>query len=219
MDQAVVLFGGTFNPVHHGHLIVARAVAEHFGFRRITLVPAALSPHKAPPGASGVVEPTAAERLAMVRLATADDDLFEVSDMDLTRPPPSYTCETLRAARDAHGPDTPLYWIIGADMLADLPAWRQAEDVLSLANVITAARPGCGPQPEEALAKLRTRLPGDLVGKLAEGIVRTPLVEISSTDIRRRVAAGRPIRYLTPHSVVDYIEGARLYARAAPGRE
>jgi len=220
MNQPIVLFGGTFNPIHHGHLIVARAAAEHFGFRRITLVPAALSPHKTSeaPGADGV-EPTAGDRLAMVRLAVAGDGLFAVSEVDLERPPPSYTCDTLRDVRAAHGLDAPLYWIIGADMLADLPTWRRAEDVVSLANIITVSRPGFAGRTEAILADLRAQLPGDLVDKLAGGVVSTPLVDISSTDIRRRVAAGRPIGHLTPESVVGYIDKRGLYGRAAPRRK
>jgi len=214
MGEQVVLFGGSFNPVHHGHLIVARAVAEHFGFGRVTLVPAALSPHKTADRCDddGLVQPTAEDRLEMVRLAVAGEGLFDVSDVDIRRDPPSYTCETLRAVGEAHDGDATLHWIIGADMLADLPTWRNAEDVVRIARVITAARPGQG-GAKNVLEKLRKRLPDELVRELAEGIVETPLVDISSTEIRRRVAEGRSIRYLTPEPVIDYVNDGGLYAR------
>ena len=215
MGEQVVLFGGSFNPIHHGHLIVARAVAEHFGFGRITLVPAALSPHKTADRCDddGLVQPTAEDRLEMARLAVAGEGLFDVSDVDVRRAPPSFTCETLRAVGEVHGSDAELQWIIGADMLADLPTWRNAEEVVQLARIITAARPGQGGAAENILENLRKQLPGELVERLAEGIVETPLVDISSTDIRRRVAEGRSIRFLTPDSVINYVSDGGLYAR------
>ena len=114
MRRVLVLFGGSFDPVHHGHLIVARAVAELRGFNRITLVPAAQSPHKRDAHAS------AEHRLAMLRLAVEDDELFDICDSEVKRSPPSYSIDTVEALRSQHGGDVELHWVIGADMLIDL---------------------------------------------------------------------------------------------------
>ncbi len=218
MAEPIVLFGGTFNPIHHGHLIVARAVAEQLGFTRITLVPTAMSPHKADsPVAPDTVDATPADRLEMARLATAAEALFDVSDVDLQRPPPSYTCDTLQAVREAAGLDAELYWIIGADMLEDLPTWRNAEEIVAMATIITAARPPVSDRMDAIIETLRVRMPPGLVEKLASGVVETPLLDISSTDLRLRASAGRSLRYLTPDSVIGYIESRGLYRRSAEG--
>jgi nicotinate-nucleotide adenylyltransferase len=189
-------FGGSFNPIHHGHLICARAVAEAKGFDQVVLIPSALPPHKlqetelAPPQ----------HRLQMCRLAVAGDPLFDVSDLELTRSGPSYTIDTARELR-RQGWDR-VAWLIGADMVPILPKWHQPDDVLREVKLMVMARPGWSidwsglPQPYQ---------------RLAGQVVETPLIDISATMIRRRVKAARSIRYLTPHSVVDYIAAHNVY--------
>jgi len=213
MSERIVLFGGTFDPIHHGHLIVARAVAEYFQFERVTFVPAYVPPHKTGGGEHepARLQASAAERLEMIRLAIEGDDLFDVTDVELTRRPPSYTFDTLSQLRRERGLDVRLYWIIGADMLGDLITWRRAEEVVDMATVITAARPPYSRRLEATLEQLRVRFTDEQVSRLAAGVAPTPLIDIASTDIRRRVREGRSIRYLIPASVQVFIEEKRLY--------
>jgi len=205
MAGQVVLLGGSFDPVHNGHLIVARAVAEECGFGRVWLVPAASPPHKPPTRASGE------HRLAMLRLAIEDEDLFDVCDVELRRKGPSYTLETLRTLRLERGPDVELVWIIGADMLAGLANWHHADRVLDMARIVIAARPPWTDRMDEILTGMAGHLRADHVSRLRGSVVETPLVDLSSSEVRRRVSAGRSIRYMVPESVNAYIRKNKLY--------
>jgi len=207
MTDRMVVYGGTFDPVHYGHLITARAVAEANGYDRIVLLPTARPPHKAPAGADG------AERLQMLRLAVADDPIFDVCDIEIRRPGKSYTFDTLEALRESRGPGVEVHWIVGADMLADLPNWRRAAEVMDLATIVIALRPPWHERIEQALGDLAARMGAERAGKLAGGVVSTPLIDISSTDIRHRVASGLPIRYLVCDPVADFIREKQLYRR------
>jgi len=216
--EKIVLFGGTFDPVHHGHLICARRLAEERGFDRVLLVPTARPPHKAAPRAS------AKHRLAMLRLAVEGEDLFEVCESELRRGGASYTYDTLAAVR-AGRPDAELHWVIGEDMLADLPHWHRAAEVMALAEVLVMARPPPQGAPRawheqvaqipdrgpKGLRGLEARLPAELVERLRRQVVATPLLDISSSEIRRRLAAGLSVRYLLPEPVRQYILKHRLY--------
>ncbi|NQU76361.1 MAG: nicotinate (nicotinamide) nucleotide adenylyltransferase [Planctomycetes bacterium] len=206
MPDRLVILGGTFDPVHFAHLIVARSVAEHLAAERIVLMPAAVPPHKGPPAVP------ARHRLAMLTLAVEDDKLFEVSDLELARTGPSYTYDTLMRCRDSYGNDVELVWVIGLDMLEDLPNWYRASEVVDLARIVTAVRP---PMPEKNLdaylSPLLERFSREQVARLAAGVIQSPLVEISSTQIRRRLRAGLSVRYLTPDAVIDYIHQHDLY--------
>jgi nicotinate-nucleotide adenylyltransferase len=205
----IVLFGGTFDPVHHAHLIVARAVAERCGYPRITLVPSAHPPHKQEASAS------AADRLAMLRLATEGDALFEICDVELRREGASYTFDTLQAFRRRVGEDAELHLVVGADMLADLPNWHRSTEVVDLARLVVVARSPWHERMDEVLAALGGRFSPGVVDRLAAGVLETPLIDVSSTEIRRRVATGLPIRYLVPEPVRQYIEQRGLYGPAA----
>jgi len=205
------LFGGTFDPVHHGHLIVARSVAEQLGVDRITLIPAASPPHKPGPSASGE------DRLAMLELAIEGEGVFDVCDIELSRSGPSYTLDTLCQLRRRHGGEAALHWVIGADMLADLPTWYRATEVLEAARIVIAARPPWHRKLEEIFAGLAGSLPPEQVERLRASVVQTPLVDISSTEIRRRVGQGRSIRYLLPEAVREYIGRRGLYAGGGGG--
>jgi len=205
MPQDVVLFGGTFDPVHNGHLIVARALAEQQGFGRVRFVPTAQPPHKPPAEAPGP------DRLAMLRLAVAGEAIFDVWDIELTRAGPSYTLDTLRAVRRQRGADAKLYWVIGADMLEDLPRWHKVQEVLGEAEIIIAARPPWDRQLDEVFSRLGKHFAPAQVERLRASVVSTPLIDISSTDIRRRRRRGRSIRYLVPEPVAAYIAEHGLY--------
>jgi nicotinate-nucleotide adenylyltransferase len=207
MADDLVLFGGTFDPVHHGHLIVARALAEQRGFARITFVPAARPPHKAAATASP------ADRLEMLRLAIAGEALFDTCDLELYRTGPSYTIDTLRELRRQHGPATRVRWVIGADMLEDLPKWRSARDVLDEAGLVVIARPPWDQRLDEVFASLSGHISPQQIQSLRDSLAPTPLIEISSTEIRHRVAAGQSIRYLVPEAVARYIEDRKLYRK------
>ena len=206
MGGRIVLFGGTFDPIHFGHLITARAVAEKCGFDRITFMPAATPPHKATPQASGD------HRLAMVQLATAGDDLWDTCRLELDRGGASYTYQAVRALSAGQDCQEPPCLVIGADMLAALWQWRQAEELVETARIVVAARPPWNREKTDAaLAGLAGRLPADAIDRIAGDVVASPLIDISSSDIRRRVAEGRSIRYLTPDSVISYISARGLY--------
>ena len=207
MTERIVLFGGTFDPVHNGHLIAARAVAEERGYRRITLVPSAKGPHKGPAVASN------ADRLEMLNLAVDGEDLFEVSQAELQRPAPSYTFDTLREIQRACGGARPIDLVIGADMLADLPDWYRADDVVKMARFVIAARPPWHERIGAISALLSGRFGKRLAADLIVGICTTPLIDISSSEIRERLAAGLPIRYMVPDAVEEYIRSRGLYLR------
>jgi nicotinate-nucleotide adenylyltransferase len=204
MSERVFLFGGTFDPVHHGHLIVARAVAEEIGAARITLVPAASPPHKPPADSSSD------DRLAMLRLAVRDDPLFEICTLELNRSGPSYTIDTVEAILADRGPACRVSLVIGADTLDGVASWYRAEDLLGKVALVVARRPGAE-SAADVQAVLSRRLGPELAGRIEAASVATPLLDISSTEIRRRVAAGRSIRYLTPDSVLSYILDRGLY--------
>jgi nicotinate-nucleotide adenylyltransferase len=197
------LFGGSFNPVHAGHLIASRAAAEHLRLQRVYLVPAAVPPHRAP---KSLVAPE--HRLQMLRLATEREGLFEVSDCEIRRPGPSYTVLTVEEFRRQLGDSAELFWIIGADSLPELANWYQVERLVDLCQIVTAARPGWEVPDLSALSR---RLRPDQVEKVRGGILQTPRIDVNASEVRRRIAAGLSIRYLVPDAVADYIAAQNLY--------
>ncbi len=198
------LFGGSFNPVHNGHLIVARAVAERLGLTRVVLIPSAHPPHKQ----SRNDLASAADRLEMVRLAIAGESCLDVSDIELRREGPSYTILTVQEYRTSVGPDVPLHWIIGGDTLPELHTWYRVRELIDLCRIVTAVRPGFE-TPD--LSVLEPTLTSEQVQRLREGVLPTPRIDISATDIRRRIRDGRSIRYLVPDAVREFIEHGKLY--------
>jgi nicotinate-nucleotide adenylyltransferase len=203
MTQRIGLYGGSFDPIHLGHLISARAIAEQLDLYRVILLPAAIPPHKQ------AVRLSAPEhRLAMLRLAIEDDPLFEVSEMELRRPGPSYTFDTVSHFRGQLGADAALFWIIGADSLPDLPGWYRIRDLVSAVSIVTACRPGAS-LPK--LSDLASAVGDEHAAALLAQCVKTPQIDISATDIRCRAAAGRSVRYLVPDRVAAYLEMKGLY--------
>lgn len=186
----VGLFGGSFDPVHHGHLIVARAVAEAAGLREVRFVPAREQPFK-----SGRHGAEAGHRAAMLELAVAGEPGFRVEPLELERPGPSYTVDTLRALH-AREPGVRFALMVGADAARELPQWKEAAALPGLATLVVFARPG---------AAVPAGLPDRTI------VVEAPQVDISATAIRARVRAGRSVRYLVPDAVAAYVATHRLY--------
>jgi len=180
-------------------------LGEACGFERISLLPAAKPPHK--PAAHAAAE----HRLAMLRLAVAGEQVFHISELELHRTGPSYTFDTLAALQRGRGRDQSLHWVIGADMLEDLPNWHRVSEVLEIARIVVAARPPWHEQLDEVFAKLSRVFSDRQTELLRQSVVPTPLIDISSSDIRRRVAARRSIRHLVPDAVRTYILRHRLY--------
>ncbi len=203
MAAKTAYYGGTFDPVHNGHLIPARAAAERAGLERVVLVPAAVPPHKQGAAASGE------QRLEMLRLAIADEPLFDVSDLELRRSGPSYTLATVRELTGQNGARPTL--ILGADMLRDLPNWYRAAEVVEAADFLVLARPGWDLGVERIERALGEHFPPAHVRRILLGVLETPRIEIASTEIRARVRSERSIRYLAPHPVVEYVERNGLY--------
>jgi nicotinate-nucleotide adenylyltransferase len=199
-----LLFGGSFDPIHHGHLIVARNVAEQLGVNRVLLIPAATPPHKR----NHELTPADA-RLAMCRLAVEGDDLFDVSDWETRQAGPNYTLLTVRHFREALGAATSCYWLIGSDSLCDLWKWYEVRQLVEECTIVTAGRPGFEPGD---MAELREKVGDALCKKVAQHVLATPLIHISATDIRRRVRDRLSVRYLVPAAVAEFITANHLYA-------
>ena len=192
------LLGGTFDPVHCGHLAVARQVKDACALDRVWLIPAARSPFRGAPHAS------AAHRLAMCRLAVRDRPWLKVRDLELTRPAPSYTIDTLRALTEAH-PDAVFLLIVGADALEAMAAWRDTDAIFTISEVIAVARPG-----------FAAELPADLLRKHPTAATRVRILhdaasEVAASDVRRRIAAGESLEGLLLPAVADYIGRHGLY--------
>ena len=202
-DNAILLFGGTFDPIHNGHLIVARAVAEQLAVEKVVLIPSAVPPHKMDQQIS-----PAADRLQMTQLAVSEDYLFEVSDCELHRTGPSYTLETVLHFRQLCGPAAQLFWLIGADTISDLPGWHKIANLLEHCTIVTAARCGCEMNNWHLLSD---KLSSHQIQQLKKHVLQTPLIEISATEIRRRVMQNQSIQNLVPPMVNDYIVSSDLY--------
>jgi nicotinate-nucleotide adenylyltransferase len=199
------VLGGTFNPPHAGHLLCASEAADQLGLERVLLVPAARPPHK-----EVAAEPGPEVRAALCEAAVAGDPRLGVSRMELERPGPSFTVDTLRELH-ARTPESELTFIVGGDMAVNLPSWREPAAILELARLGVAERSGVGRR--DILERLRGHL-GEDVGERVR-FFDMPRIDVSSSDIRRRVAEGRSIRYLVPAEVAERIAGEGLYRAPA----
>ncbi len=202
--QRIALYGGSFDPIHNGHLIVARALAETRRLERVILLPTASPPHK---DAAALAD--SEHRRRMVELAIDGEPLFELSDHDLVCKGPSYTVDTVAHFRDQLGDDAILHWIIGADSLADLGSWMRVSELIDSCIILTAARPGWS---AVNLEKLGDTVGSESLKKLRDGIIESPHIDISATDIRARLSQGLSARFLLPDSVLAYIQENRLYS-------
>jgi len=185
------IFGGSFDPVHMGHLLAASESADQLQLDEVHFVTAARPPHKRP-------QAPAEARHEMVVLATIRDDRFRASRLELDHPGPSFTVDTLRRARRAW-PEAEIFFITGADAYRDLASWREPEALVELAQMVAVSRPGYDLGRLDPFFRDRVLF------------LEIPGYEISSTEIRRRIAAGRSVRYLVPYEVEVYIAKHRLY--------
>ena len=205
------LLGGAFDPVHIGHLRSAIAVREELQLERVDFIPAAQSPLK------GGAALTAEHRLAMLQLAVRDVPGLDVDARELERPGPSYTVDTLKALRAEYGAARPLLWIVGSDILTTLSQWSRWRELLDHAHLVVMARPGAS-DPEDEVKKWIAlhQMEGNLaVTQPAGGVVlvRQPLLDIASSQIRTLIAEGRDTRFLMPDAVMEYIERHTLFNR------
>lgn len=205
------LLGGAFDPVHIGHLRSAIAVREELQLERVDFIPAAQSPLK------GGAALTAEHRLAMLQLAVRDVPGLDVDARELERPGPSYTVDTLKALRAEYGAARPLLWIVGSDILTTLSQWSRWRELLDHAHLVVMARPGAS-DPEDEVKKWIAlhQMEGNLaVTQPAGGVVlvRQPLLDIASSQIRALIAEGRDTRFLMPDAVMEYIERHTLFNR------
>ena len=197
------VMGGTFDPIHHGHLVAASEVQGWFGLDEVVFVPTGQPWQKADRNVS-----PAEHRYLMTVIATAANPRFTVSRVDIDRAGPTYTVDTLRDLR-AERPDADLYFITGADALAEIFSWRDAEEVFDLAHFVGCTRPGAEIDPATL-----ARIPHDRVT-----MVEVPALAISSTDCRERQGKGQPVWYLVPDGVVQYITKHGLYAGPSPSND
>jgi len=192
------IMGGTFDPIHYGHLVTAEEALHQFGIDEVVFVPTGRPWMKA----HGAVSPPE-DRYLMTVIATASNPLFGVSRIEVDRDGPTYAVDTLRELHAERGEQTDLFFVTGADAVLEIvDQWKQPEELFALAHFIAATRPGFDLEAFEAHAP--TKHPGITV-------MNVPALAISSTDVRARVHAGSPIRYLVPEGVKSYIEKAELY--------
>jgi nicotinate-nucleotide adenylyltransferase len=213
-----LLYGGTFDPVHAGHLAVARTARAVLG-ADVAFLPTADPPHRSAPGASAL------QRARMLELAILGEPGFRVDRRELDRAGPSYTVDTLRDLRTETGPSVPLAWLVGADAFRGLPTWHDWPELLALAHFVVAVRPGhdlddLPPELAAACAGRWTQAPGDLAGAPAGSVFRLamPLHPASATELRERLRAGQGDGGWLAPAVKDYIAARSLYAgQGRPG--
>ena len=184
----IAIYGGTFDPIHHGHLILAREARERLGLDRIIFIPAAMSPFKTKSASSGEI------RISMVRAAIADEPGFAVDDCELQRPPPSYTIDTVQEITERE-PDAEIFCLIGDDNVRGLSKWHRADELRKMVRFVVLDRSGHTDSHDFPV-----------IGRK---------IDISATEIRKRVASGRSIRYLVPAAVQEIIGREQLYQEAS----
>jgi nicotinate-nucleotide adenylyltransferase len=200
------VFGGTFDPPHYGHLVIAEEARARLGLRRVIFLPTGQPPHKP----ERVVTPVA-HRLAMVLLAIAGNPGFRISRVDVDRPGPYFSAELLEMLQAELGPAADLHFIVGMDSLGDFLTWHEPARVLRAARLVAATRPGYACD----LSEVEDVIPGATSRII---LLEAPALEISSTDLQARVRAGLPIRYQAPEAVARYIRQHGLYAASEPGQ-
>jgi nicotinate-nucleotide adenylyltransferase len=196
------LLGGSFDPIHYGHLLLAECAREQLALDEVWLIPAAVPPHKREQPPTPIQQ-----RLEMAELAAVGNPALVVSRLEADREGISYTVETLQELARQR-PEAQRFFLVGADMLSDLPNWRQPERICDLATIVAVGRPGNGPPRLDSLADVAS---AQRIEQFRRQQVEMPAIGLSSTEIRRRVAAGQSIRYMTPPAVVEYIAAKGLY--------
>ncbi len=196
--QSVAIIGGSFDPIHYGHLLLGEQVGECYRLELVIFVPNRISPLKSQENISA-----AQDRYAMAELAVADNPRFAVCDCEIDRPGPSYSIDTIRALQQKLPPGVEILFVTGADAILELPEWREPDAILRESQVVAVRRPGFD------LQRMSAVLGPQQASKIE--VLDMPTMDISSTDIRQRVSLGRSIRYLTPPVVIDYIKQHSLY--------
>lgn len=213
MPESLGIFGGTFDPIHFGHLRLAEEAAEHLGLGGILWIPAGQPPHR------GVPRVTSRQRLDMVRLAIADNSRFCLDAAEVEAMQPSYTVPTLERLRGIHGRERSLVLLVGADAFAGLPNWHRWRELFDLAHIAVAHRPGFPVKPGSLPAELAREF-GQRLGEAARlrqqpagGMATFAMTQlaISATQIRQLLVNGHSPRYLLPAAVLDYIQSHHLY--------
>ena len=203
--KRIGIFGGTFNPIHNGHLIISTAVMEEKHLDEVLFVPCARPPHKG----SGELAP-GGDRLRMVELAVSSNPRFRASDIELKRGGRSYSVKTIEELRMRFNRGEEFYFIVGADSLHEISTWKDVERLSGLCDFIIAARSG---YPLGGLSAESLSVGKEVFRRLATGIVETPVIDISSTEIRDRVGKGKCIDYMVPEAVAEYISRKGLYQK------
>lgn len=193
------IFGGSFNPIHYGHLMICEYIKEEMGLDKVIFIPTGNPPHKE-------LELSAKDRYEMVRLAISPNPDFEISDIETTRVKKSYTVDTIRELKKIYKEEK-LYFLIGLDSLFQLKTWMKIEDLSKEIEFVVALRPGY--LDKEEINKEIDFLRENFGTKI--NLINTPLYEISSTDLRDRIREGKSLRYLIPKKVLDYIEESGFY--------
>lgn len=212
-----LIYGGTFDPVHNGHLRVAIELRERLGVDCIHLMPCHIPPHRGTPGA------TSQDRLDLLNLSVADEPGLRVDGRELSRGGSSYTADTLRQLREELGPDRPVAIVLGTDAFSGFDRWEEWEQIPELAHIILVTRPqaelASGSVPERLLAERRMDSVGELKERPGGGIyeIEPPMLDISATGVRERLEQGRSIRFLVPDAVVTEIQQRGLYG-GEPGQ-
>jgi len=196
--QSVAIIGGSFDPIHYGHLLLGEQAGERYCVELVIFVPNRVSPLKSQESVSA-----AQDRYAMTELAVADNPRFAVCDCELDRPGPSYSIDTIRALQQRLPSEVEILFVTGADAILELPEWREPDAILGESQVVAARRPGFD------LQRISAVLGPQRASKIE--LLDMPMIDISSTDIRQLVRQSRSIRYLTPPVVVDYIMQHNLY--------
>lgn len=212
-----VIYGGTFDPVHHGHLRLALEISDRLGVEYVSLVPCHIPPHRGQTGASS------GQRLELLRLAVANEPQLRIDERELAREGASYTADTLRQLRTELGPDEPLVMVVGTDAFAGFDRWREWQQIPELAHVVIVRRPGPALDPSGEPARLLAErsvagveaLRGRPCGAFLE--LDPPLLDISATGIRERIGDGRSPRYLMPDPVWWEIRRQGLYGACPDG--
>lgn len=204
MIEKIVLFGGTFDPVHTGHIEVAMSAAEKIGAKKAVFIPARRSPHKkCRPIASNK------DRIAMLKLALMDKKLFQISPLELNRAEPSYTIDTIRHFKQQFGENCELYWLIGVDMLDSLPKWHKIDELLKECNICVMNRGGFEKPDFNSLVSMFSI---ENIKKLRKNTIETPMINISSTAIRQQLITGGDVSDLICPAVLNYIQKYNLYS-------
>ena len=196
--KRIGILGGTFNPIHLGHLMIAEMALEAFGLNRVIFVPAKEPPHKE----TDVIE--SKYRLEMVRAAVLDNPNFVVSDVEMQREGKSYNIDTLRYFQDVYGPTTEFFFIAGTDTIQNLPTWKYIEELLDMCEFIGAIRPGATDDIGESIEWFGQR-------ESRIHILEVPEMKLSATDLRHRLRHGLSTRYMLPRSVYQYIKEHKIY--------